>query len=102
MTPTERAALGNIGLLIIQAQEANDIDLAKAALDKAVRQILKLGKPQPFDPAQDVPWQPKAGRYYLVDAPRGNGAEITPAELRRLVEALGPGDEELREKLRTL
>lgn len=66
MTPAERAALGNIGLLIIQAQEANDIDLAKAALDKAVRQILKLGKPK-------KPWRPKAGRYYLVDAPMGGG-----------------------------
>lgn len=80
MTPPERAALSKIGELIFLARYDPSNEFKEAALEEAMGLVLMMAKQKP--------WQPKAGRYYLVDAPRGNGTEITPAELRRLIRLL--------------
>lgn len=94
MTPAERKRLAAIGALIAVARDAEYAELRPSALYEASKRIKAMLKRKP--------WQPRSRRYQLVDVPLGNGVELTPDELARLVEALGPGDGELREKLRTL
>lgn len=94
MTPPERARLAFIGGLLAIACDEEYAELRLSAIRDAANAIKALLKRQP--------WQPKAGRYQLVDIPKVRGVELTADELRRLVELLGPGDEELLEKLRTL
>lgn len=94
MTTTTRAALLTIARLIIAARVEVDEEIRNVALDEAVRRLAAL--------ARGKPYEPKSGRYQLVDMAKGNGVELEAGEVARLVEALGPGDEELREKLRGL
>lgn len=95
MTPPERAALAIIFKSIVQARSEPDEEFREAGLDQALAGIIGLLKRHP--------WQPKSGRYQLVDLPKVRGVELTADELSRLVElAGGPGDEELREKLKGL
>lgn len=98
MTPPERARLAFIGGLLAIACDEEYAELRLSAIRDAANGIKALLKRKP--------WQPSAGRYYLVDVPLGNGVELTPAELTRLIRLLEAAkkaeDGELLEKLRTL
>lgn len=95
MTPLDRAHLLQIAKLVIATSIETDPEVREVALEEAVRRLVGMAKQKP--------WQPKSGRYQLVDIPKVRGVELTAGELSRLVElASGKGDEELAEKLRTL